>query len=62
MSDLLGYLRDFIAAGLGLAILFGADFTDDQIAGILLLVTTAGALISYAYQRWQVGNGTAAGE
>ena len=48
---LLGYLRDLVAAVLGLAILFGADFSDEQIAGILLVLTTAVAFGTYVYKR-----------
>lgn len=43
----IGLLRDFVAAGLGLAILFGANFSDDQIAGILLLLTTLAAVVTW---------------
>jgi hypothetical protein len=45
----IGLARDFVSAGLGLAILFGLNLTSDQIAGILLVVTTAGALGAHAY-------------
>lgn len=47
VTTILGLARDFIAAGLGLAILFGVTISDDQIAGILLVVTTGVALASY---------------
>lgn len=45
----LGLLRDMVAAALALAILFGVDLTDDQVAGILALIVTAGAFGSWAY-------------
>jgi hypothetical protein len=45
----IGLARDFVSAGLGLAILFGLNLTSDQIAGILLVVTTAGALGAHTY-------------
>jgi len=50
-STSLGLVRDFIAAALGLAILFGADFSDEQVAGILLFVSTGLALGSYVIER-----------
>lgn len=52
-STIIGLLRDFVAAGLGLAILFGLNFTDEQIAGVLLVVTTAGALGTYLYGQFK---------
>jgi hypothetical protein len=55
VETLLGLIRDFVAAGLGVAILFGVNFSDDQIAGILLLVTTALALISWLYNQHRAG-------
>lgn len=39
-----GYMKDFIAAALACAVLFGLPVSEDQIAGILLLVTSGGAL------------------
>lgn len=45
----LGLLRDVVAASLALAILFGLKLSDDQIAGILLLVTTLGAFGTWVY-------------
>lgn len=45
----LGLLRDVVAAALALAILFGLDLSDDQIAGILLLVTTVGAFGTWVF-------------
>lgn len=51
MKTLLGLTRDFIAAGLGLAILFGVHLTNDQVAGILLVVSTGVALGAYCLQR-----------
>lgn len=53
MEQLTGYLRDFIAAALGLAILFGVSISDDQVAGILLFSTTALAFGTYAYAAWK---------
>ena len=53
MEQLLGYLRDFIAAELGVAILFGVNMSDDQVAGILLVVTTGAAFGTYAYGAWK---------
>lgn len=52
MSTALGLVRDFIAAALGLAILFGANLSDDQIAGVLLVVSTGVALAAWAYQAY----------
>lgn len=49
MKTGIGLLRDVIAAGLALAILFGASFTQDQIAGLLLFFTTAAAFGTWAY-------------
>lgn len=49
MKTGIGLLRDVVAAALGLAILFGVSFTDEQIAGVLLFVTTAGAFGTWAY-------------
>lgn len=48
-ATLIGLVRDVVAAALGLAILFNLDISDEQIAGVLLLVTTVGALASWAY-------------
>jgi hypothetical protein len=53
VTTLIGLVRDFIAAALGLAILFGAGFSDEQVAGILLLVSTALALGTWAYGQWK---------
>jgi uncharacterized membrane protein YoaK (UPF0700 family) len=50
METFVGLLRDFVAAALGLAILFGANFSDDQVAGILLFVTTVVALGTWLYK------------
>jgi hypothetical protein len=52
-TNILGYVRDFAAAAVGLAILFGANFSDEQIAGILLLVTTGTALGSYLWGQYK---------
>ena len=60
-TDVIGYIRDLAAAVIGLAILFGANFSNDQVAGILLVVTTAGALVSYILARYVKGNGSPAG-
>lgn len=49
MTTALGLIRDFVAAVLGLLILFGVNFSDEQIAGVLLVVTTAAALGSWAW-------------
>ena len=51
MTTFIGVLRDFIAAVLGLLILFGVDLTDAQIAGVLLVVTTGAAFGTYVYGR-----------
>ena len=60
-SDVIGYIRDLAAAVVGLAILFGADLSNDQVAGILLVITTGAALGTYFWQRYKAGDGTAAG-
>lgn len=60
--DVIGYIRDLVAAIVGLAILFGVNWTDQQSAGILLVVTTGGALVSYVVARYVKGNGTGAGK
>lgn len=57
METAIGLLRDFIAATLGLLILFGVDFSDDQLAGILLVVSTGLALGTFAYKNWQARRG-----
>jgi hypothetical protein len=43
-NDKLGYLTAFVSAVLALAVLFGVDLSGDQIAGILLVISTGGAL------------------
>lgn len=48
-ATLIGLIRDAVAAVIGLAILFGVNWSDDQVAGILLVVTTVGALVSWLY-------------
>jgi hypothetical protein len=53
IATVLGLIRDLVSAIIGLLILFGVGLSDDQIAGILLVVTTAGALGSWAYLAWQ---------
>jgi hypothetical protein len=40
----LGYVKDFVAAVLACAVLFGVPFSEDQIAGLLLVIVTGGAL------------------
>lgn len=45
----LGLLRDVIAAGLALAIFFNLNISDEQVAGVLLFVTTVGALVSWLF-------------
>lgn len=44
-----GLLRDVIAALIGVLILFGVEISDQQAAGILLLVTTLAALGTWLY-------------
>lgn len=53
METFIGLARDFIAAGLGLAILFGAGFTDEQEAGILLVGSTGLAMATWGYKAWK---------
>lgn len=48
---LIGLIRDCVAAVIGLAILFGVSWSDEQVAGILLVVTTVGALASWLYSQ-----------
>lgn len=43
-NDKVGYITSFVSAVLGLAVLFGVDLSQDQIAGILLVITTGSAL------------------
>lgn len=50
-KDLIGYVRDLVAACLGLYLLFGGELNQEQIAGILLVVTTASALGTHIYDR-----------
>lgn len=57
METGLGLLRDVIAAILALGILFGLSFSDEQVAGILLLVSTLGAFGTWA---WKARKGTPA--
>ena len=49
METGLGLLRDIVAAALALLIAFGVHLADNQVAGILLLVTTLGAFGTWAY-------------
>jgi hypothetical protein len=53
METALGLIRDAVAAALALAILFNVPISDDQVAGILLFVTTVLALGVYAYNRYR---------
>ena len=48
-STIIGLIRDAVAAVIGLAILFGVNWSDEQTAGILLVVTTVGALGAFLY-------------
>lgn len=50
---IIGLIRDFIAAFLGLLILFGVDLSDEQVAGVLLVVSTGLALASWAYTAYK---------
>jgi len=59
MTTALGLLRDFVAAALAVAILFGANISDDQVAGVLLLTVTGAALGSYAVKEWKKSKGAA---
>jgi hypothetical protein len=52
VATALGLLRDLVAAVIGLLILFGVGLSDDQVAGILLVVSTAGALGAWLYLAW----------
>lgn len=54
-TTLIGLLRDFVAACIGLLILFGVDITQDQVAGILLVLTTGSALGAWLYARRKSG-------
>lgn len=56
-TTLIGLLRDFVAAALAVALLFGITITQEQIGGILLLVVTGGALATYVYQTLRQGSG-----
>jgi hypothetical protein len=51
MKDLAGYTRDFLAAAIALYLLFGGDLTEEQVAGILLVASTAIALGTHLYRR-----------
>lgn len=53
MKTAIGLVRDFVAAVLGLLILFGVNLTDAQIAGLLLVVTTGAALGTFLYGQWK---------
>lgn len=55
-QTLLGYIRDFVVAVIALLIIFGVEISEDAIAGILLLVTTAFALGSYIYTKLRPAN------
>ena len=43
-NDKVGYITSFVSAVLSLLVLFGVDLSPDQIAGILLVLTTGSAL------------------
>lgn len=43
-NELLGYVTQAVAALLSLAVLFGVDLTEDQIAGILAALAAVGTL------------------
>jgi hypothetical protein len=53
-NELLGYIKDFATALIGLAVLFGLNLSPQQIAAILLVVTTGGALV-LAYNSRRAG-------
>lgn len=53
----LGLLRDVVAAIIALAILFGAHMSDEQVAGILLLLTTVGAFGTWAFNAYRASKG-----
>ena len=40
-----GYVKDFVYALLACAVLFGAPLTEDQVAGVLLVIVSGGALV-----------------
>lgn len=50
---LVGLVRDFVAALVGLAILFNAPITEDQKTGITLVVLTALALGTWVYRSFR---------
>jgi MFS-type transporter involved in bile tolerance (Atg22 family) len=52
-STIIGLIRDAVAAVIGLAILFGVNWSDEQTAGILLVVTTVGALGAYLWAQYR---------
>lgn len=43
-NDKVGYITAFVTAVLSLLVLFGVDLSPDQIAGILLVLTTGSSL------------------
>jgi uncharacterized protein (DUF697 family) len=43
-NDILGYVQSAVGAVLALAVLFGVDLSEDQIAGILAAIAAVGAL------------------
>lgn len=55
MTTLIGLVRDFIAATLGLAIVFGVSLSDEQEAGILLVASTGLALGTFVYKSYRQG-------
>jgi hypothetical protein len=50
MTTFLGLVRDFAAALIAVAMLFGVGITNEQAGGILLAVTTALALGAWIYR------------
>jgi uncharacterized membrane protein YccC len=43
-NDILGYVTTFVGAVLALLVLFGVDLSEDQIAAILLVISSGAAL------------------
>lgn len=44
-NEILGYITQAVAALLGLAVLFGVDLSEEQIAGILTAIGAIGAAV-----------------
>lgn len=58
METAVGLARDLIVAIIGLLILFDlASWTDEQVAGILLVFSTAAAFGTWAYKSWKASQG-----